>query len=413
MEAIMNVLFSVRKSKVNRNCQLPIYIRITIGGLRFEAATGKVVATDKWSASAGRMKGSSIEAKEINGFLDSLTGKAHAIQRQIIQEGSEMSMDVFKSKWLGIDSQSVDLLDVFEEHNSKIEALIGQQYAHATYLRYQTTLKHTRDFIFWKFKVTKMDVRKLNFQFISDFEFYLKSVKKVGHNATMKYLANLKKIVLICVKNDHIPRDPFFAFKMAKHEVDRTALTEQELKAVESKVFDIPRLEQVRDIFLFCCYTGLAYADVAKLKESDLGEGRVGEKWINIKRQKTDTASRIPLLPQALRLLKKYANHAGSEQGFLLPVLSNQKMNAYLKEIGDVCRITKPITFHLARHTFATTVTLSNGVPIESVSKMLGHRSLKTTQIYAKVLDRKLSEDMRRLSKVLNANGKVQSKLPD
>lgn len=294
MEAIMNVLFSVRKSKVNRNSQLPIYIRITIGELRFESATGKFVAEDKWSMSAGRVKGASNEAKEINGFLDSLTGEAHAIQRQIIQEGTEMSMDVFKNKWLGIDSESVDLLEVFEEHNSKIEALIGQQYARATHLRYQTTLKHTRDFIFWKFKVTKMDVRKLNFQFISDFEFYLKSVRRVGHNATMKYLANLKKIVLICVKSDFIPRDPFFAFKMAKHEVDRTALTEQELIAVESKVFDIPRLEQVRDIFLFCCYTGLAYADVAKLKASDLGEGQVGEKWVNIKRQKTDTVSRLP-----------------------------------------------------------------------------------------------------------------------
>lgn len=412
MEASMNILFFVRKSKINRNNQVPVFLHITIGGVRFEAATGKNVATEKWSASAGRVKGSSIEAKEINGFLDSLNGKAHAIQRQIIREGAEMSMDVFKSKWLGVDSDSVDLLEVFEEHNSKIEALIGQEYAHATYLRYQTTPKHTRNFIFWKFKITKMDVRKLNFQFISDFEFYLKSVKKVGHNATMKYLANLKKIVLICVKNDHIPRDPFFAFKMAKHEVDRTALTEQELKAVESKVFDIPRLEQVRDIFLFCCYTGLAYADVAKLKESDLGEGRVGEKWINIKDRK-----QILLLGYhcylRLRLLKKYANLFISEQGFLLPVLSNQKMNAYLKEIGDVCGIKKPITFHLARHTFATTVTLSNGVPIESVSKMLGHRSLKTTQIYAKVLDRKLSEDIRRLSKVLNANGKVQSELPN
>lgn len=407
MEAIMNVLFSVRKSKVNRNSQLPIYIRITIGELRFESATGKFVAEDKWSMSAGRVKGASNEAKEINGFLDSLTGEAHAIQRQIIQEGTEMSMDVFKNKWLGIDSESVDLLELFEEHNSKIEALIGQQYARATHLRYQTTLKHTRDFIFWKFKVTKMDVRKLNFQFISDFEFYLKSVRRVGHNATMKYLANLKKIVLICVKSDFIPRDPFFAFKMAKHEVDRTALTEQELMAVESKVFDIPRLEQLRDIFLFCCYTGLAYADVAKLKASDLGEGQVGEKWVNIKRQKTDTVSRIPLLPQALRLLKKYANHAAAESGLLLPVLSNQKMNAYLKEIGDVCKIKKPITFHLARHTFATTVTLSNGVPIESVSRMLGHRSLKTTQIYAKVVDAKLSEDMKKLSELLTVKGKV------
>ncbi|OJV19940.1 MAG: recombinase [Dyadobacter sp. 50-39] len=402
MEASMNVLFSVRKSKINRNRQLPIYIRVTIGGSRFETSTGKTVLEEKWSAGSGRVKGSSIEAREINGFLDSLIGKVHGIQRQIIQEGLVMSIEVFKNKWLGVDEKSIDLLKVFEDHNSKVNDLVGIEYAYATYMRYQTTLRHTREFIFWKFNAKQMDVRKLNFQFISAFEFYLKSVKKVGHNATMKYLANLKKIVLICVKSEFIPRDPFFAFKMAKHEVDRTALTEQEMKSIEGKNFDIPRLEQVRDIFLFCCYTGLAYADVAKLKASNIGEGAVGEKWINIKRQKTDSVARIPLLPQASNLLRKYANHAGVEQGFLLPVLSNQKMNAYLKEIGDVCNIRKPITFHLARHTFATTVTLSNGVPIESVSRMLGHRSLKTTQIYAKVVDSKLSQDMRRLSELLH-----------
>jgi integrase len=231
----------------------------------------------------------------------------------------------------------------------------------------------------------------------------LKGVKKVGHNATMKYLANLKKIVLICVKNDIIAKDPFFAFKFAKHEVDRIALTEHELRTVANKVFEIPRLEQVRDIFLFCCYTGLAYADVAKLSKMDIIEGRSGEMWINIKRQKTDSASRIPLLPPALKLLKKYESQLERLDKHLLPVLSNQKMNAYLKEIGDVCGIVKPITFHLARHTFATTVTLSNGVPIETVSRMLGHRSLKTTQLYAKVLDKKVSDDMQRLSEIIGA----------
>lgn len=398
----MTILFSVRQSKVNRNNQLPIYMRVTIGGARFEIATGKFVLQEKWSAGSGRVKGTSLEAREVNALLDSLVGKAHAIQRQIIQEDLLMSLETFRTKWEGKDQNIIGLLTLFEEHNEKVYQLVNLEYAYATYKRYKTTLKHTRDFVDWNFKKQDVDVRSLNFKFISDFEFYLKGVKKVGHNATMKYLANLKKIVLICVKTDILPKDSFFAFKMAKHEVDRIALTE-ELRSVANKVFSIPRLEQVRDVFLFCCYTGLAYADVAKLRSSELGEGRKGEMWINIKRQKTDTASRIPLLPPALKLLKKYESHVGISNGHLLPVLSNQKMNAYLKEIGDVCGIIKPITFHLARHTFATTITLSNGVPIETVSKMLGHRSLKTTQLYAKILDKKVSDDMQRLSDIIGA----------
>jgi integrase len=350
-----------------------------------------------------KSEGATIKAKEVNAFLESLAGKAYAIQRQIILEDLIMCIDVFKRKWQGEDQNIIGLLSMFKEHNSKVKQLINLEYAHATYMRYQTTLRHTEEFITWNYKTKDFDVRKLNFKFISDFEFYLKGVKKVGHNATMKYLANLKKIVLTCVKNDIIGKDPFFAFKFAKHEVDRVALTEHELRTVANKVFEIPRLEQVRDIFVFCCYTGLAYADVAKLSKMDIIEGRSGEMWINIKRQKTDSASRIPLLPPALKLLKKYENQLERLDKHLLPVLSNQKMNAYLKEIGDVCGIVKPITFHLARHTFATTVTLSNGVPIETVSRMLGHRSLKTTQLYAKVLDKKVSDDMQRLSEIIGA----------
>lgn len=211
----------------------------------------------------------------------------------------------------------------------------------------------------------------------------------------MKYLINFKKVVLIGVKNGWISKDPFIGYKMSREAVNRNALTEKELLTIAGKDFKNPRLNQVRDIFVFCCYTGLAYVDVNKLNRKDIIEGYRGEKWLVISRQKTDSQSRIPILPVALEILMRYADHPQcATNGQLLPVLSNQKMNAYLKEIADLCLIEKPITFHLARHTFATTVTLTNGVPIESVSKMLGHNSIKTTQIYAKIVDRKISEDM-------------------
>jgi site-specific recombinase XerD len=174
-----------------------------------------------------------------------------------------------------------------------------------------------------------------------------------------------------------------------------------------SKTFVSERLGLVRDIFLFSCYTGLAYIDVQKLRRSEIVKGHDGEQWIFTSRQKTDTPSRIPLMPYALSVIEKYKDHPQCElENRLLPILSNQKMNAYLKEIADLCGITKDLTFHIARHTFATTVTLLNGVPIESVSKMLGHTNIKTTQHYARILDLKVREDMGALRK------KLQSHLP-
>jgi site-specific recombinase XerD len=238
----------------------------------------------------------------------------------------------------------------------------------------------------------------LNYEFITEYEFWLKSVRKCDHNTTMKYLANVKKIVIRCLKNGWLQKDPFIGFNMAKKEVERTALTEFELQTLSTKTFPVERLSIVKDIFLFSCYSGLAYADLQKLKRSEIVIGMDGEKWIFTKRQKTDISSRIPLLPAALQILNRYAEYPQCKYGDkVLPVLSNQKMNAYLKEIADVCGITKNLTYHIARHTFATTVTLSNGVPIETVSKMLGHRNLKTTQHYAKILDKKISEDMKSL----------------
>jgi len=214
----------------------------------------------------------------------------------------------------------------------------------------------------------------------------------------MKYLANFKKIVLRCLKNGWLQKDPFLGFNMAKKEVERTALTEHELEKLCSTRFSIERLEIVKNIFLFSCYSGLAYADVQKLKRSEIRIGVDGEKWIFTKRQKTDVSSRIPLLPPALKILDRFEEHPECKcKDRVLPVLSNQKMNSYLKEIADVYGINKNLTYHIARHTFATTVTLSNGVPIETVSKMLGHRNIKTTQHYAKILDKKISDDMKNL----------------
>lgn len=399
MGTSISVLFFARKSKPSKDGKFPIYMRVTIDGERFDVGTRRFVDPERWSQEAGRMLGHSEEAKSINSFLDALRVRAYDHQKAILLEGKELTMAAFKHKWMGIVTERPRMmLEIFEHHNKQMKELIGSEFSPLTYERYVTSKKHTHDFMKWKYNVDDMNIKDLNFEFITDYEFWLKSVRKCDHNTTMKYLSNFKKIVNICLKNGWLTRNPFMGYKMTKREIERPYLSQEELSAIASKTFLAPRMNQVRDIFLFSCYTGLAYADVEKLSRSEISKGIDGEMWIFTHRQKTESATRIPLLPPAKEILERYSDHPQCvNQGRLLPILSNQKMNTYLKEIADACEITKKMTFHTARHTFATTVTLTNGVPIETVSKMLGHKNLKTTQHYAKIIDMKVSEDMKSL----------------
>ena len=281
-----------------------------------------------------------------------------------------------------------------------MEALIGKDNSKATFGKYRTTLDHTISFLKWKFQRSDIEISSITYSFITEFEFWLKSVQKCNHNTTIKYISNLRKIINICLKNGWLVKDPFIGFKMTKKEVIREILTEEELQTLISKDIQNIRIRQVRDIFIFSCFTGLAYIDAKRLRRSDIVIGIDGERWIYTRRKKTDSPSRIPLLPVVLDIMEVYKDHSQClNNDSLLPIPSNAKLNAYLKELADICGINKYLTFHIARHTFATTVTLNNGVPIESVSKMLGHKSIKITQIYAKILDRKVSEDMSLLRK--------------
>ncbi|MDB5120101.1 MAG: recombinase [Sphingobacteriales bacterium] len=317
---------------------------------------------------------------------------AHA---QLSETQNVITAESLKNKFLCKDEKARMLIAVFKDHNKKIGALVGKEYAQGTYVRYQTSLKHTQDFLQWKYKLSDIDIKKIDHDFVTNYEFYLRSERNCANNSAFKYIKNFKKVVGICLSSGWLHKDPFTNYKIRIKQIDRVFLNEDDLQKMADKVFSTERLNQVRDIFLFCCFTGLAYADVKKLKRNEIVKGPDGEMWIYTKRMKTDTPSRIPLLPSALNLLSKYEDHPiCSNLGSALPVSTNQKMNAYLKEIAGICGIDKTLTFHIARHTFATTVTLSNGVPIETVSKMLGHTNIKTTQHYARILDLKVSKDM-------------------
>ena len=327
----------------------------------------------------------------------------------MVESNEVVTAEALKNSYLGISEKRQTLMQVFAYHNEQVEALSGRDYAAGTVTRYKTIAKHVKEFIEYQYKNSDIYLSQLNHKFITDFEFYLKTIRHCGHNSTIKYIRNLKKVVRIAISNNWLDKDPFVNYKATLENVERNFLSAEELTTLEEKELKIARLAEIRDIFVFSCYTGLAYADVYKLTPDQITIGIDGEKWIHTYRTKTKVRSNVPLLPKAIEILEQYKKHPECVySGRLLPVRSNQKMNAYLKEIADVCGITKELTFHIARHTFATTVTLTNNVPIESVSSMLGHKSIKTTQIYAKVVEKKVGADMQILRTKLSDKKNVK-----
>ncbi len=398
MNTSVSILFYIKRAKVNNLGVCPIYTRVTVNTKRFEFSTNKSINPDKWSSEGSKVKGTSEEARTINSHLDYLKNQILQAEKKLIKKDISVSSENLKNELFGLTETKRMLVPIFQDHNNKIKELVGKEYAPGTLERYTTSLKHTIEFMQWKYNISDIDITKIDHAFITDYEFWLRSVRNCANNTAVKYLKNFNKIIKLCLANDWLDKNPFANYKSKVKEVERVYLTEEEIQSILNKDFKTERLSLVRDIFLFSCFTGLAYIDVKNLTKSHISYGIDGEKWIFTHRQKTESASKIPILPVTQMIIDKYENHPQClNEDKLLPILSNQKMNAYLKEIAGVCEIEKELTFHIARHTFATTVTLTNGVPIESVSKMLGHKNLRTTQHYAKVLDRKVSEDMKLL----------------
>lgn len=392
--------------------ECPIYLRITIDGKATEISAKRTIKLSQWNAAAQKANGHSEAVKQLNHYLKTFEQQVHNAHHDLMKNGEHITSEILKNKLTGKEAAGRMLIGIFKDHNDRMEKLVGKEFAPGTLGRYRTCLSHTLEFLKWKYKISDIDIKKIDFAFLNDFEFFLRTEKACNNNSAVKYLKNFGKIIRICLANGWIEKDPFLNYHSKFEEVTRVYLNEDELTRLMEKDFKNERLSLVRDIFLFSCYTGLAYIDTKKLTQDNINLGLDGNKWIFTTRQKTKTTSNIPLLPQAEAIVEKYQDHKTClNSGKLLPVLSNQKMNAYLKEIADLCGINKELTYHIARHSFATTVTLSNGVSIESVSKMLGHKSIKTTQHYAKILDTKVSEDMQMLKGKLNSQEKSVTKV--
>lgn len=395
MSHSLSLLFYIKKSKADSQGRANIYLRVTFEGRRAECSVDRKILISEWSSRTQFALGNSLEAQEINRHLGVIKNKVYSIQQHFERDNESYSASDLRDVLLGRDKDHKMLLVLFEEHNNEVAALVGKDFSASTLERYRTCKNHLSDFIKYKYKAYDIPVHKIDYKFISGLEYYLKTNKKNAHNTAIKYIANFKKIIRIALANDWISKDPFLNWKAKLKRVDREFLNQEEIEKIIALELKMPRLDYVRDIFIFSCFTGLAYIDCKNLTKDNLVIGADGEKWIRTTRKKTETRSSIPILPIANTIIEKYEDDSNLRvKGLVLPVLSNQKMNAYIKEIADLCGITKNLTFHLARHTFATTVTLSNGVPIESVSKMLGHTNIKTTQHYAKILDMKVGRDM-------------------
>ena len=384
-----------------------IFARITINGVVSEISLKQNISSNDWNPITESGKGRKAEIKELNQFLDQVRTRLNNIYRELMVEGDLPTVAMVKNHFLGIEEQGKSILDAFDYHKKVAQGDLSDN----TLQHYSTTEKYVKEFLEGQFKTTDVYLRVINYKFITDFEYFLRNRRPTDHqkpmqnNGVMKHIERFRKVVGLAQRLDWLKIDPFRNYQIKFKKVEMGYLEPDELQKIETTKFKLERLEFTKDLFVFSCYTGLAYIDVMQLVPEEIHLGIDENYWIISSRQKTGNPFRIPILPKARLIIDRYINHPRSKfNGTIFPVISNQKLNSYLKEVADLCNISKNLTFHLARHTFATTVTLSNGVPIESVSKMLGHTSIKTTQIYARIVDAKISEDMAMLKTRLEKN---------
>ncbi|MFR9584438.1 MAG: site-specific integrase, partial [Rikenellaceae bacterium] len=377
------VAFFLKRTALKRSGKMPILARITIDKKKVHFSVKQEISEELWSVERGCAIGHSAECRTINSILDGVKATLTQIFHEKRQLGIDVTAEKLKNLFFGNDDSQDTLLEAFAHNNEDMYRLVGRDVTLSTYKKYDLAKRRLQEFIKFRYNCSDIAMRDLDLTFVKQYEVYLKANRNVSHNVAMKMILFLKKIVNHAFDNGSIATNPFSSYHIRLKKVDRGYLTKEEVNILIDKKIDIERLSYIRDIFVFCIFTGLSYIDVKQLTHSCIREDDNGDLWICTKRQKTENRVDVLLLDVPKKILEKYR---GKVQGdSVLPVLSNQKCNSYLKELADICLINKNLTFHMSRHTFATTITLTNGVPIETVSKMLGHSNLKTTQIYARI----------------------------
>ena len=395
-----SVLFFIKKGKLLKNGEAPVCMRITVNGCMVDISIKRSCPVNLWNQAKENSKGKDRMSVELNHYLEITRSHVHQIYRELETSGKVITVDLVRKLFYGVDEDSKTLLQVFREHNEQSRKLIGKDFVSKTVQRYETTTRYLEEFIKKEYQLSDIALNNLEANFISKFDAFLKIEKGCAQNSAITRLKNLKKIIRIALENDWIKKDPFAYYRFKLEETDPEFLTMDEIKIILAKEFTIKRVEQVRDVFVFCIFTALSYIDVCELTKENIRTSFDGNLWIMTKRHKTNVASNIRLLEIPKAILEKYKDNLPN--GMILPIISNQKVNDYLKEIATICNINKNLTFHVARHSCATSVLIANGVPIETVSKILGHTNIRTTQIYARITDLKVSNDMEILAQKLD-----------
>lgn len=411
---LLNAKFIIRKNRIVSG-MVPIQMQITIEGERVFISTGQKIEIELWDLKSCRAIGKSNKVRVLNEYLDKMSVDVVKAFNELKSLNDDISAEMLRDKLTG---KSIDrrkyLIECCQIYNSSFEKLVGIEIGKITFGRYATFAARISNFISSKLKQKDIMLHEIKYSFGIEYEHYLKTELKLHQNTLIKYIQYLNRVLDYCVKYEWLDKNVLFGYKCPVKESKREYLTQEELDRVMDKEIHIDRLSEVRDIFVFCCHTGYAYKDAAQLTPDHIGTGINGRKWIYTSRQKNDNVSNVPLLDQAMEIIEKYRDHPICiSKNRILPMKSNQKLNAYLKELADICSIGKPMTMHIARHTFATTVLLSNGVSMEATSKMLGHSSLKTTQIYGKILETRVGAEMEMLSQKLAKSSQADNQLRD
>lgn len=394
----MKVLFLIQRKKVNKRGFLPIMCRITLKKERKEFSTGIMIQPSWWVKKSQEVKGNVENSNVINSRLNQIRQKLDKTHLLLEVENLDFDVnDILKAYRGEKTKREYTLILVIQEHNSYNEKLIGREIKKVSWQKFENTLTHIKGFLKWKYKQVDIKLKGLKYQFIVDFEYYLKVVEGMQQSTINKNTQRFKKMINFAVAREYISVNPFMLHKPKAVKKDVVYLTSKELKEIEGKEITIPRIAEIRDCFVFCCYTGLAFKEMSNLRKSNIIRGDRGDLKIEVVRQKTGKRVTIPLLPKAFRILEKYKSILSGDR--VLPSKTNAHFNAYLKEIADLCGIEKNLTHHLARKTFATTVLLYNNVPIEIVSKLLGHSRIGITQAhYGSILQEKVDNEMKRIS---------------
>ena len=402
------VLFFLKKTRLLKNGEASVCMRITVNGTRVENNIRKSIDPALWSQAKETARGKSRRACDLNTYIEEARIKLYQIFCELEQQNRPVTAHLLQELFFGQEKPEEvrTLLGTMQEHNDQCRALVGTDYALITVRRYESCRRYLAELIRQRYGKEDLPLAEVNGELVRAFAFYLKTEKGCQQNTVIRYMKCLKKITNLARANDWMAKDPFLGIRFHEKEVVREFLTMDELQTIYRKEFPLERLTLVRDVFIFAAFTGLAFIDVQQLAPEHIVRDNNGNLWIRKPRQKTKNMCNIPLLDIPQEILHKYADHPTCrKKGVLLPVPCNQKMNSYLKEIADICMIRKNLTTHCARHSYATSVCLANGVSLENVAKMLGHSNIKMTQHYARVLDSSILRDMMQVRRAISKLG--------